>query len=51
MNNNDKILRTEINKMIGKAKIKYYLKYNRFELAEKLGTQNLKPKQKACKNY
>ena len=47
MNNNDKILRTELNKMAGKAKIKNYLKYNRFELAEKLGIEIPKPKQKA----
>ena len=47
MNNNNKILRTEINKMAGKAKIKYYLKYNRLELAEKLGIKNPKQKQKA----
>ena len=33
--------------MAGKAKIKNYLKYNRFELAEKLGIEIPKPKQKA----
>ena len=47
MNNNNKILRTELNKMAGKAKIKNYLKYNRFELAEKLGIEIPKTKQKA----
>ena len=33
--------------MAGKAKIKNYLKYNRFELAETLGIEIPKPKQKA----
>ena len=33
--------------MTGNAKIKNYLKYNRFELAEKLGIEIPKPKQKA----
>ena len=44
---NNKILRTELNKMAGKAKIKNYLKYSRFELAEKLDIEIPKPKQRA----
>ena len=47
MNNNNKILRTELNKMAGEAKMKNYLKYNRFEFAEKLGIEIPKTKQKA----
>ena len=50
MNNNNKLNKmagTELNKMARKAKIKNYLKYNRFELAEKLGIEIPKPKQKA----
>ena len=44
MNNQKKFTRPELNAMAKKNGIKYYLKYNRFELAEKLGIELPKPK-------
>ena len=47
MNEQKKITRPELNAMARKNGIKYYLKYNRFELAEKLGIElpRAKPRQ------
>ena len=44
--NNEKITRKKLNELAKEHGIKYYLKYNRFELAEKLGIELPRPKPK-----
>lgn len=44
--NNERITREKLNELAKENKIKYYLKYNRFELAEKLGIELPRPKPK-----
>ena len=44
--NNEKVTRQKLNELAKENGIKYYLKYNRFELAEKLGIKIPRPKPK-----
>lgn len=49
--NNETITRKKLNELAKEHGIKYYMKYNRFELAEKLGLKLPKPKPTRTRVY